>query len=41
MDRPPANRCHPKVPLAIDFQVVYIRFVGTHAEYEKMNAEEV
>lgn len=22
-------------------QVVYIRFIGTHAEYEKINAEEV
>ena len=29
------------VAVKYEFQVVYIRFVGTHAEYEKMNAEEV
>lgn len=24
-----------------DFRVVYIRFIGTHAEYDKIKAEEV
>lgn len=24
-----------------EFQVVYIRFIGTHAEYDKIKAEEV
>lgn len=24
-----------------DYQIVYIRFIGTHAEYNKINAEEI
>jgi mRNA interferase HigB len=29
------------VAVKYDFQVVYIRFIGTHAEYDKIKAEEV
>jgi mRNA interferase HigB len=29
------------VAVKYEFQVVYIRFVGTHAEYDKIKAEEV
>lgn len=29
------------VAVKYEFQIVYIRFVGTHAEYDKINAEEV
>jgi mRNA interferase HigB len=29
------------VAVKYEFQVVYIRFIGTHAEYEKIKAEEV
>jgi mRNA interferase HigB len=29
------------VAVKYEFQVVYIRFVGTHAEYDKVKAEEV
>lgn len=24
-----------------DFKIVYIRFIGTHADYDKINAEEI
>lgn len=29
------------VAIKYRFSIVYIRFVGTHAEYDKINAEEV
>ncbi|HEX9788348.1 MAG TPA: type II toxin-antitoxin system HigB family toxin [Candidatus Binatia bacterium] len=29
------------VAVKYEFQVVYIRFMGTHAEYDKIKAEEV
>ena len=29
------------IAVQYDFQVVYIRFVGTHVEYDKIKAEEV
>ena len=29
------------VAIKYEFQVVYIRFIGTHAEYDRINAEEV
>ena len=29
------------VNIKYDFQVVYIRFIGTHAEYNKINAKNV
>jgi mRNA interferase HigB len=29
------------VAIKYEFQVVYIRFIGTHAEYDKIKAEEV
>jgi mRNA interferase HigB len=29
------------VAVKYEFQVVYIRFIGTHTEYDKINAEEV
>ena len=29
------------VAVKYEFQIVYIRFVGTHAEYNKINGEEI
>jgi mRNA-degrading endonuclease HigB of HigAB toxin-antitoxin module len=29
------------VAVKYEFQVVYIRFVGTHAAYDRVNAEEI
>ena len=29
------------VAIKYEFQIVYIRFVGTHKQYDKINAEEV
>jgi mRNA interferase HigB len=29
------------VAIRFDFQIVYIRFIGTHAQYDKINALEV
>ena len=29
------------VAVRYEFQLVYIRFLGTHAEYDKINAEEI
>ena len=29
------------VAVKYEFQIVYIRFIGTHAEYDKIKAEEV
>jgi mRNA interferase HigB len=29
------------VAVKYEFQVVYIRFIGTHAEYDKIKAEEI
>jgi len=35
------NRYRLVVAVKYEFQVVYIRFIGTHAEYDKIKAEEV
>ena len=32
------NRYRLIVAINYDYQIVYIRFVGTHAEYDKVNA---
>jgi mRNA interferase HigB len=29
------------IAVRYEFQIVYIRFIGTHAEYDKINAEEI
>lgn len=29
------------VAIKYEFQIVYIRFIGTHKEYDKINAEEI
>jgi mRNA interferase HigB len=29
------------VAVRYEFQIVYIRFIGTHADYDRINAEEV
>ena len=29
------------IAVKYEFQIAYIRFVGTHAEYDKINAEEI
>ena len=29
------------VAVKYDFQIVYIRFIGTHVAYDKINAEEI
>lgn len=29
------------VKLSFDYQMIWIRFVGTHAEYDKINANEI
>jgi mRNA interferase HigB len=29
------------VAIKYEFQIVYIRFVGTHAAYDRINAEEI
>lgn len=29
------------VAVKYEFQIVYIRFIGTHEEYNKINAEEI
>ncbi|MGE4295790.1 MAG: type II toxin-antitoxin system HigB family toxin [Campylobacterales bacterium] len=35
------NKHRPIVKINYPYAIVYIRFVGTHAEYDKINAEEV
>ena len=35
------NKYRLVVAVKYEFQVVYIRFIGTHAEYDKIKAEEV
>jgi mRNA interferase HigB len=35
------NKYRLVVHVRYDIQIVYIRFVGTHAEYDKINAQEV
>jgi mRNA interferase HigB len=35
------NRYRLIAAIKYDFQIVYIRFVGTHAAYDKINAEEI
>lgn len=29
------------IAVKYEFQIAYIRFIGTHAEYDKINAEEI
>jgi mRNA interferase HigB len=29
------------VAVKYEFQIVYVRFIGNHAEYDKINAEEI
>ncbi len=29
------------IAVKYEFQIAYIRFIGTHAEYNKINAEEI
>ena len=35
------NTCQLVVAIKHEFQVAYIRFIGTHAEYDKIKAAEV
>lgn len=35
------NRYRLIVKINFDHQMIYIRFVGTHAEYDKVNANEI
>ncbi len=35
------NRYRLVVKINYDFQIVYIRFIGTHKEYDRINAEEI
>lgn len=35
------NRCRLVTAIRYDVGIVFIRFVGTHAQYDKINAQEV
>jgi mRNA interferase HigB len=35
------NKYRLDVAIKYDFKIAYIRFIGTHAEYDKINAEEI
>ena len=35
------NRYRLVVSVRYDFQIVYVRFIGTHQEYDRINAEEI
>jgi mRNA-degrading endonuclease HigB of HigAB toxin-antitoxin module len=39
----PGDCCHSRLPFAMQYRagVLVIRFFGTHAEYDKINAETV
>ena len=35
------NKYRIVIAVKYDFKIVYIRFIGTHKEYDKINAEEI
>lgn len=35
------NKYRLVVAIKYDFQIVYIRFIGTHKQYDQINAEEI
>jgi len=35
------NKYRLVAAIKYDFKIAYIRFIGTHAEYDKINAEEI
>ena len=35
------NKYRLIVKISYDFQILWIRFIGTHAEYDKINANEI
>lgn len=35
------NKYRLVIAVKYDFKIVYIRFIGTHKEYDKINAEEI
>lgn len=35
------NNCRPVVGVYCDRRIVFIRFVGSHREYDKINAEQI
>ncbi len=35
------NEYRVVVAVKFDFQIVYIRFIGTHTEYDKIDAKEI
>jgi len=35
------NDCRLIVKFNLEYQLAWVRFIGTHAEYDKMNANEI